>query len=55
MINRALMDMLGIDETKKNQLTHEDFLSHFVDKKAMSMHLKRYTSGQMLQCIPARK
>ena len=39
VINRALLDMLGIDETKKNQLTHEDFLSHFVDKKAMEKYL----------------
>ena len=39
VINRALLDMLGIDETKKKQLTHEDFLSHFVDKKAMEKYL----------------
>ena len=45
VINRALMDMLGIDETKKNQLTHEDFLSHFVDKKAMSMCLCSVTQS----------
>ena len=39
VINRALMEMLGIDETKRNQLTHEDFLSHFVDKKALEKYL----------------
>ncbi len=39
VINRALMDMFGIDEAKKSQLTHEEFLSHFVDKKAMEKFL----------------
>lgn len=47
VINRALLDMLGIDETKKNQLTHEDFLSHFVDKKGDGKvsGSTRYTCG----------
>ena len=37
VINRALMDMFGIDE--ESQLTHEKFISHFVDKKAMEKYL----------------
>lgn len=56
VINRALLDMLGIDETKKNQLTHEDFLSHFVDKRrwkvsgSTRIHLWSRMCGNMKSC-----
>lgn len=56
VINRALLDMLGIDETKKNQLTHEDFLSHLWIKRRWksiwqyAIHLWSRMCGNMKSC-----